>query len=81
MRHKREKKTVQSQPNCTTNNGRFQGTAGQSCFEEIRRTQHSTYQSPMKYDTSVSAIRPKCQWLFIVIQTIHEAKICGRLRK
>ena len=55
----------------------FKGQMTNPCFEEIRRTQHPTYQSPGKHETSVSAIRPNCQWLF---QAIHEAQICGMVR-
>ena len=36
----------------------------QSCFEEIKRKQRPTYQSPKKHDTSVSAIRPNCNDYF-----------------
>ena len=35
----KEGKTVQSQPTCNTNHGRFQGTDDLSRFEEIRRIQ------------------------------------------
>ena len=61
-----------SQPTCATNHRCFQGTDNQSCFEEIRRTQHLTYQSPRKHDTSVLAIRPNCHWLF---QTLMRRKL------
>ena len=77
IRHKKERKSVQSQPTCTTNHGRFQGTDDQSCFEGIRRTQYPTHQSPGKYDTSISVIRLYCQWLF---QTIHEERNDTQIR-
>ena len=61
-----------SQPTCTTNHGCFQGSDNQFCFEEIRRAQHLTYQSPRKHDTSVLTIRPNCHWLF---QTFMRRKL------
>ena len=77
IRHKKERKSVQSQSTCTSNHGRFQGTDDQSCFEGIRRTQYPTHQSPGKYDTSISVIRLYCQWLF---QTIHEERNDTQIR-
>ena len=73
MHHKREGKTFQSQSTYITIHGRFQETGDQGCFEEIRRQQHPTYQSPMEtWHVSAIISGAHCQWL---IQTIHEARI------